>query len=147
MTIYRCGSIFNMTYLCLCQSYELEKTRFKKKYFHPYFKRKFKLKTSRKISESTLQKYPTTCWNWNKMNYKINPHTCLSRANENLMNVYTYVIKRCCFNLWSGVRIYGRLHFSRWRSWQYHAISLSFLQWRLENASQSTLEILELLTN
>lgn len=76
MTIYRCGSILNMTYLCLCQSYELEKTRFKKKYFHPYFKRKFKLKTSRKISESTLQKYPTTCWNWNKMNYKINPHTC-----------------------------------------------------------------------
>lgn len=34
--------------LCLCQSCELEKTRFKKKYFHPYFKGKFKLKTLRK---------------------------------------------------------------------------------------------------
>lgn len=33
MTIYRCGSIFNMTFLCRCQSCELEKTRFKKKYF------------------------------------------------------------------------------------------------------------------
>lgn len=56
MAMYRCGSIFMTFYDC--QSCELEKTRFKKKDFHPYFKGKFKLKTLRKELRKHIAKKP-----------------------------------------------------------------------------------------